>query len=69
VKAHKTQCHISLTPDDVELVATTFEEILVKVWENTEKHRALISDQVREVKTALEQIRIGVTQAPKETPM
>jgi hypothetical protein len=53
----------------VELVATTVEEILVEVWENVEKHRALIADQVQEVKTALEKIRIGAAQAPKETPM
>jgi hypothetical protein len=53
-KAHKPQSHISLTSDDVELVATIVEERLAKVWENAEKHRASIVDQVQEVKTALE---------------
>ena len=46
VKAHKPQCHISLTPDDVELVATTVEERLAEVWENAEKHKDSIVDQV-----------------------
>jgi hypothetical protein len=68
-KAHKPQSHISLTPDDVELVVTTVEERLAEVWENVEKHRASIADQVQEVKTVLEQLRIGAAQAPKETPM
>jgi hypothetical protein len=59
-KAHKPQFHISLTLDDVELVATTNEEILVEVWENAEKHRYLIADQVQAIKILLEQIRIRV---------
>jgi hypothetical protein len=68
-KAHKPQCKISLTPNDVELVATIVEEILAEVWENVEKHKDLIVDQVQEVKIVLEQIRIGAVQEPKETPM
>jgi hypothetical protein len=54
--------------DDVELVVTTVEERLAEVWENVEKHRASIIDQVQEVKTALEQLRIRASQEPKETP-
>jgi hypothetical protein len=38
----------------VELVVTIIEERLVKVWENAEKNKALIADQVQEVKTTLE---------------
>jgi hypothetical protein len=53
----------------VELLVTVVEERLVEVWENTEKHKASIADQVQEVKTVLENLRIEVAQAPKETPM
>ena len=52
----------------MDLVATIVEDRLDEVWENAEKHRASIFDQVQEVKTALEQLRIEVAQAPKETP-
>jgi hypothetical protein len=41
-KAHRTPPHTSLTTDDVELVATTIEDRLSEVWQNTEKHRASI---------------------------
>ena len=69
MKAHKPQIHISLTPDNVELVVTTVEERLDDVWENVEKHMALIAYQVQEVKIVLEKLRIETVQEPKETPM
>jgi hypothetical protein len=53
----------------VKLVVTIFEERLAEVWENVEKHRDSIVNQVQEVKTAMEQLRIGKKEAPKETPM
>jgi hypothetical protein len=53
--------------DDVELVVTIVEERLAEVWENAEKKMASIVDQVQEVKTALDQLRIKETHAPKET--
>jgi len=65
MKAHKPHIHISLTLDDVYLVATTIEERLAEVWENVEKQRASIADQVQDVKIALEKLRIGATHAPK----
>jgi hypothetical protein len=68
-KAHRPQCHISLTSDDVELVVTTVEERLAEVWENAEKHKDSIANQVQEVKVSLEKLRIRTTHAPKETPM
>jgi hypothetical protein len=54
--------------DDVELKATTFEDRLSKAWENVEKHMASIIEQVQEVKTALEQLKIGIEQQQKDTP-
>jgi len=69
VKADKPQCHISLTPDDVELVVTEVEEILVEVWDNVKKHKDAIADQVQEVKIVLDKLKIRVAHAPKETPM
>jgi hypothetical protein len=68
-KAHKPQSHISLTLDNVELVVTTVKERLIEVWDNVEKQRASIGDQVQEVKTTLEQLRIRAMQVPKETSM
>jgi hypothetical protein len=53
----------------VELVAITVKETLFEVWENVEKNRDLIVDQLEEVRNTLEWIRIGVAQAQKETPM
>jgi hypothetical protein len=52
----------SLTIDDVELISTTVEDRLSKVWENAENHRYSIMEQVQEVKTALEQLRIRTEQ-------
>jgi hypothetical protein len=51
-----------LTTDDVELIAMTVEDRLSEVWENVENHRASILEQVQEVKTALEQLRIKTEQ-------
>jgi hypothetical protein len=68
VKAHKPHSHISLTLDDVELLAIAVEERLDEVWENAKKHKDSITYQVQEVKTTLEKSRIGVAQTPKETP-
>jgi hypothetical protein len=65
VKAHRTPPHTSLTTDDVELVATTIEDRLSEAWENVEKHRASIIEQVQEVKTALEQLNIRDRAATK----
>jgi hypothetical protein len=45
-KAHRTPPHTSLTTDDVELVATTVEDRLSEVWENVEKNRDSIMEQV-----------------------
>jgi hypothetical protein len=65
-KAHKPPSHTSLTTDDVELVATTVEDRLSEVWENVEKHRASIFEQVQEVKTMLEKLRIRAEQQQKD---
>jgi hypothetical protein len=59
-KAHRTPPHTSLTTDDVEIVATTIEYRLSELWENVEKHRDSIFEQVQEVKTVLEQLKIRV---------
>jgi hypothetical protein len=67
-KVHKPHSHISLTLDNVDLVVTTVKEKLTEVWENAEKQRDSIVNQVQEVKTTLGQLRIGASQAPKETP-
>jgi hypothetical protein len=67
-KAHRKPLQTSLTTDDVELIATTVEDRLSEVWENVEKHRDSILEQVQEVKTALEQLRIRAEQPQKEKP-
>jgi hypothetical protein len=67
-KAHRKPMETSLTTDDVELIATTVEDRLSEVWENMENHRASILEQVQEVKTALEQLRIRAEQKQKEKP-
>jgi hypothetical protein len=69
VKAHRKPLQTSLTTDDVELVATTVEDRLSEVWENAEKHRDSILEQVQEVKTVLEQFRIRAEQPSKDKPM
>jgi hypothetical protein len=63
VKAHKKPMETSLTTDDVELIAMTVEDRLSEVWENVENHRASILEQVQEVKTTLEQLRIRAEKA------
>jgi hypothetical protein len=68
-KAHRKQMETSLTTDDVEMIAMTVEDRLSEVWENVENHRASILEQVQEVKTVLEQLRIKVEQQQKEKPM
>ena len=68
MKTHKPQSHISLTPDDVELVVTAVKERVAEVWENAKKHRDSIAYQVQEVKVRLEHLRIEVAHAPKEAP-
>jgi hypothetical protein len=68
-KAHRTPPHTSLTTDDVELVATTIEDRLSEAWENAKKHRDSIIEQVQEVKTALEQLKIRAEQRQKDTPV
>jgi len=53
-KAHRTPLHTSLTVYDVELVATIVQDRLSKVWENIEKHRDSILEQVQELKNTLD---------------
>jgi hypothetical protein len=65
-KAHKKPMETSLMTDDVELIATTVEDRLSEVWENTENHRASILEKIQEVKTALEQLRIRAEQQQQE---
>jgi hypothetical protein len=57
-KAHKKPMETSLLADDVELIAMRVEDRLSEVWENTEKHKASILEQIQEVKNALEQLWI-----------
>jgi hypothetical protein len=45
-KAHKPPSHTSQAIDDVSLVATTDEDRLLEVWENVEKHRDSMFEQV-----------------------
>jgi hypothetical protein len=68
VKAHRKPLKTSLTADDVELIAMTVEDRLSEVWENAENHRALILEQIQEVKTALEQLRIRGEKSSKDKP-
>jgi hypothetical protein len=51
----------------VELVATTVEERLVEVWENVEKHRASIADQVQEVKIVAREVKDQGSKGTKRT--
>jgi hypothetical protein len=67
-KAHRTPMQTSLTTDNVELIATTVEYRLSKVWENVDKHRVSILEQVQDVKTTLENLRIKTEQQQKEKP-
>jgi len=57
-KAHRKQMEMSLTTDDVELIAKTVEDRLSELWENVENHRDSILKHVQQVKTALEKLRI-----------
>jgi hypothetical protein len=57
-KAHRKPMETSLITDNVELISMTVEDRLLEVWENAENHKASILEQVQEVKTALEQLRI-----------
>jgi hypothetical protein len=41
-KAHRKQMEMSLTTDDIEMIAMTVEDRLSEVWENVENHRASI---------------------------
>jgi hypothetical protein len=68
-KAHKMPMHRSLIKDDVELIATTVEDRLLEVWENVENHRVSILEQVQEVKTALEKLRIRKEKQQKDKPV
>jgi hypothetical protein len=70
-KAHRKQMEISLTTDDVEMIAIIVEHRLSKVWENEKNHHASILEQVQEVKTVLEQFRIkeGHQQKDKLAPV
>jgi len=61
-KAHMKQMKMSLTADDIQLITTKVEHQLSEVWENPKKHRASIFEQIHEVKTALEHLRIKAKQ-------
>jgi hypothetical protein len=52
-KAHRKPLQTSLKTNDVELITTTIEDQLSKVWDNVEKCNASIMEQVQEVKTTL----------------
>jgi hypothetical protein len=66
-KAHRKPMETSLTQDDVDLIATTVEDRLSDMWENVENHRASILEQIQEVKTALEQLKVKTEKQQQKT--
>jgi len=53
----------------VELIATAIEDQLSDAWENAENHKASILEQIQEVKTVLDQLKIKTEQQQQKTTM